>query len=395
MHYTNKVSRILNKSRICLIMLCLYAGGELYSQNLQEFDLNKFNYSICSKREKIHSGIIFERTRLTNSNKEIKGLAPSIDTIIFKFSISPDGQKTAWSKSKMIDRIQFKDNIYLINHFKKEVVIEDINKSEYCNELNNGISNDYIESIRCDDKVDFTVDSIGSFKNVIEIESSHNQFLKDGGVSGYNLKTKYVDSIMYSLHAKLSINEIVYSMQYDLLKYELNEKPDPNIMSEIENYLNGIMMSYNMVQSKSKTNSVKPVFDSSILKQPWQFYDLDSNLAAFENQKQVIIFTFIGCLGCEWLISDLSKYYDSANLTVKPVFVYVYDPIQRIKDRSYKYGDKFEFLVSEGKYVESSFQFAGYPTVIILDNNKNLIFKKSGYSKDLIPSIEKVMENLQ
>lgn len=395
MYYTNRIKSYYYTFRICISLLCLIAQNELYSQNLQTFDLNKFNQSICSRRENIHSGIIVEQVRLTNSNREFKGLAPSIDTITFKFSISPDGRKTAWSKSKTMDRIQFKDNIYLINHFKKEVMIEDLDKSEYCNELNNGISNEYIESIRCDEKVDFTVDTIVAFKNFVEIETSHNKFLKEGSVSGYNLKAKYVDSIMYSLHAKLSINEMVYSMQYDLLEYELNETPDSNILSEIEEYLNEILVSYNLFQSKSRTNSVKTVFDSSILKQTWQFYDLDSNLAAIGNQKRILIFTFIGCLGCEWLISDLSKYYDSSNLTVKPVFVYVYDPIQRIKERSYKYGDKFEFLVSEGKYVESSFQFTGYPTVIILDKNKNLIFKKSGYSKDLIPSLEKVMENLQ
>ncbi len=378
------------KIKNLIYLSALFSTLSLSAQSHKEFNLDKFNYSICRKMEGIQSGVIRETALLSNTSKESRGMEPDIDTILFKFSISDDGVRTAWNKTELNDKIQFNDHIYIIDHRKKEVLIEDLHKSEYCNDLNNGLSSEYIELKRCNDTLEFSVDSVVNYHNSWTIITKHNR------VTGYQLTYKYVDSIRCSVHVDYTVNDITYKNYYDILEHKLNAKEDTTIVQEIRDYLNGILETYNLVENKQKTAPEKVKLDSGIFMKSWNFYDLDSNVAVFEeNKSQVLIFTFIGCLGCEWLISDLSGYLDSSKLSLTPVFIYIYDPIDRIKLRSLKYGNKFRFLVTQADYLKSTFQVSGFPTIIILDENKKLIYRRSGYGKSHLSQIVEQINSVQ
>ena len=123
-------------------MLCVSLS---YAQStITKSTYDSLERRLCLKKERIRSGNIIEKRTLTNSYKESLGKPPAIDSFKFKFVILDDGRKFAWSSEKNKDILQFDGKIYLINHFSKEITIEPESTSKYCENLNYGISNDFI-----------------------------------------------------------------------------------------------------------------------------------------------------------------------------------------------------------------------------------------------------------
>ena len=145
-----------------------------------------------------------------------------------------------------------------------------------------------------------------------------------------------------------------------------------------------MLSKYSIIEGTVKSEKLE-IFDSSIIASNWEFYDLDSLPVKIDQDiGKILIFSFIGCVGCTWIKKDVGLWLDNTNYKIPVYVINVYDPIFKLREQASKENWNFKYLTADIKYLKANFDISGFPTVMLIDKNGRVLYRKTGYNgKDM------------
>ena len=145
-----------------------------------------------------------------------------------------------------------------------------------------------------------------------------------------------------------------------------------------------MLSKYSIIEGTVKSEKLE-IFDSSIIASNWEFYDLDSlPLKIDQDIGKILIFSFIGCVGCTWIKKDVGLWLDTTNYKIPVYVINVYDPLFKVREQASKENWNFKYLTADIKYLKANFDISGFPTVMLIDKNGRVLYRKTGYNgKDM------------